>query len=74
MLILSQEEFEATCLALGYKQVTLRQWRHRRTIPATVRNRLTHFYDEAFELVERPAAPRPTSGITVASQAARYIK
>jgi hypothetical protein len=73
MLILSQEEFEATCLALGYKQEALRQWRHRRRIPAAVRNRLTHFYDEAFELTERPATSRPC-GITLASQAAKYIR
>jgi hypothetical protein len=74
MLILSQDEFEATALALGYKQEALRQWRHRRRIPATVRNRLTHFYDEAFELVEQPATPRPAGGTTLASQAAKYIK
>ena len=78
MLLLSRSEFENAASVLGIKPATLRQWRHRRAIPADAKLRLVYFFGQPFELVEssletRPFT-RPVGGTCLADLAARYIK
>jgi len=42
MLLLSRSEFENAASVLGIKPATLRQWRHRRAIPAAAKLRLVY--------------------------------
>jgi hypothetical protein len=76
MLQLTRVEFENAASALGIKPATLRQWRHRRAIPAAAKLRLVYFFGQLFEIVEslepKPFA-RPAGGTCLADLAARYI-
>jgi hypothetical protein len=56
MLYLSREEFRTAALTLGFKPAALRQWRHRRAIPAAAKNRLVYFFNDNFEIIEAPPA------------------
>jgi hypothetical protein len=77
MLLLTRSEFENAASALGFRSATLRQWRHRRTIPAAAKLRMTIFFDQPFEIIDAPE-PQPSTksprGSTLASLAARYIR
>ena len=78
MLLLTRSEFETAASVLGIKPATLRQWRHRRAIPAAAKLRLVYFFGQPFELVElsqetRPFR-RPAGGTCLADLAAKYIK
>jgi hypothetical protein len=53
----------------GFKPATLRQWRHRRAIPAAAKSRLVNFFNDNFEILEAPP-PIPANS-TLASLAAR---
>jgi hypothetical protein len=50
----------------------LRQWRHRRAIPAAAKNRLVIFFNDNFEIIEAP--PTVPAGSTLAALAARYLR
>jgi hypothetical protein len=71
MLYLTREEFRTAALTLGFKPAALRQWRHRRAIPAAAKNRLVYFFNDNFEIIEAP--PAAPAGSTIAALAARYI-
>jgi len=77
MLLLTRVEFENAASVLGIKSATLRQWRHRRAIPAAAKLRLVYFFGQPFELTEssletRPFT-RPAGSTCLADLAARYI-
>ena len=69
MLYLTREEFRTAATTLGFKPATLRQWRHRRAIPAAAKSRLVNFFNDNFEILEAPP-PIPANS-TLASLAAR---
>ena len=73
MLCLSRSEFENAALALGFKPATLRQWKHRRKVPSEAKWRMTIFFDAPFEIIDEPK-PQPKGCLTLAQQAARFIK
>ena len=73
MLCLSRSEFENAALALGFKPATLRQWKCRKKVPGDARNRLTILFDQPFEIIDEPK-PQPKGCLTLAQQAARYIR
>ncbi|MFZ3324550.1 MAG: hypothetical protein WA231_01055 [Methylocella sp.] len=72
MLYLAREEFRTAALTLGFTPAALRQWRHRRAIPAAAKNRLVIFFHDNFEIIEAP--PAVPAGSTIAVLAARYIR
>jgi hypothetical protein len=72
MLYLPRDEFRIAALTLGFKPAALRQWRHRRAIPAAAKNRLVIFFHDNFEIIEAP--PAVPEGSTIAALAARYIR
>ena len=76
MLQLTKVEFENAASVLGIKPATLRQWRHRRAIPAAAKLRLVYFFGQPFQLVEslepRPFT-RPAGSTCLADLAERYI-
>ena len=72
MLYLAREEFRTAALTLGFKPATLRQWRHRRAIPAAAKHRLVNFFNDNFEIIEAP--PAVPAGSTLAALATRYIQ
>ncbi|MFZ3327713.1 MAG: hypothetical protein WA231_18310 [Methylocella sp.] len=72
MLYLTREEFRTAALTLGFKPAALRQWHHRRAIPAAAKNRLVIFFHDNFEIIEAP--PAVPAGSTIAALAARYIR
>jgi hypothetical protein len=77
MLLLTGSEFENAASVLGIKRVTLRQWRHRRAIPAEAKLRLVYFFGQPFQLVESlepQRFTRPPGGTCLADLAAKYIK
>jgi hypothetical protein len=78
MLQLIKVEFENAASALGIKPATLRQWRHRRAIPAAATLRLVYFFGQPFELVESSPETqpftRPAGSTCLADLAAKYIK
>ena len=59
MLLLTRSEFENAASVLGIKPATLRQWRHRRAIPAEAKLRLVYFFGQPFQLVESSLETRP---------------
>jgi hypothetical protein len=59
MLLLTRAEFENAASVLGIK-ATLRQWRHRRAIPAAAKLRLVYFFGQPFQLVES-LEPQPVT-------------
>jgi hypothetical protein len=76
MLLLTRAEFENAASVLGIKPATLRQWRHRRAIPAAAKLRLVYFFGQPFELVdslEPQPFTRPAGSTCLADLAARYI-
>jgi hypothetical protein len=76
MLILTREELENVADVLGYPPATLRQWRHRRTIPEAAKWRLVNFFGQSFQIADELAGPtftRPAGGTCLADLAARYI-
>ena len=73
MLTLSRSEFENAALALGFKPATLRQWKHRGKVPGDAKWRMSVFFDAPFEIIDEPEPTRP-QGLTLAQQAARYIR
>jgi hypothetical protein len=77
MLLLTRVEFENAASVLGIKPATLRQWRHRRAIPAAAKLRLVYFFGQPFELIEslepKPFT-RPAGSTWLADLAARYIR
>ena len=73
MLYLSRSEFEDVALTLGFKAACLRQWKHRRKIPGDAKFRLTVFFDQPFEIVDEQK-PQPRGSMTLAQQAAKYIR
>lgn len=72
ILYLNREEFRTAALTLGFKPAALRQWRHRRAIPAAAKNRLVYFFNDNFEIIEAP--PAVPAGSTLAALATRYIQ
>jgi hypothetical protein len=73
MLCLSREEFENAALALGFKPATLRQWKCRKKVPAEAKWRMGIFFDSPFEIVDEPK-PQPKGSLTLAQQAAKFIR
>ena len=76
MLLLTRSEFENAASVLGIKPATLRQWRHRRAIPADAKLRLVYFFGQPFQLVESlepQTFTKPASGTCLADLAGRYI-
>jgi hypothetical protein len=73
MLLLTRQEFENAALTLGFQRCTLRQWKHRGKVPAEAKWRMTVFFDAPFEIIDEPEPTRP-QGLTLAQQAARYIR
>src|ERR1700730_4369082 len=59
MLYLTRAEFENAASVLGIKPATLRQWRHRRAIPAAAKLRLVYFFGHSFVLAESSLETRP---------------
>ena len=78
MLLLTRSEFENAASVLGIEPATLRQWRHRRAIPAAAKLRLVYFFGQPFELIESSLETRsfrwPAGGTCLADLAAKYIK
>ena len=77
MLQLTRAEFENAASVLGIKPATLRQWRHRRAIPAAAKLRLVYFFGQPFELtdsLEPQTFTKPAGGTCLADLAARYIR
>ena len=77
MLLLTRSEFENAASVLGIKPATLRQWRHRRAIPADAKLRLVYFFGQSFQIADELAGPtftRPPGGTCLADLAAKYIK
>ena len=52
MLYLTRAAFENAASVLGIEPATLRQWHHRRAIPAAAKLRLVYFFGQPFELTE----------------------
>jgi len=76
MLPLTRDEVENAASVLGIKPATLRQWRHRRAIPAAAKLRLVYFFGQPFQLVESlepQTFSRPAGSTCLADIAARYI-
>jgi hypothetical protein len=77
MLLLTRSEFENAASVLGIKPATLRQWRHRRAIPAAAKLRLVYFFGQSFQIADEVGPrtfTRPAGGTCLADQAAKYIK
>lgn len=73
MRMLAWWEFQVFAQIAGFKDGTVRQWRHRRKIPPAARSTMNYFIGGPFEIID--LAPPPKScGMTLAEQCARFIK